>query len=143
MPQLDLLPPDADIVTQTAGGNDIGYSKGMIFDTYRASLKDSPVLGWALKATGLTDSHAQIGDVTFDQAKQRFLETFDQVHAVAPKAKIYLVQYLDVFDPDTDVQFDQPLDKERSGYYRNIADNLAQTYRDAAALRKDFLSLSN
>jgi len=140
-PQLDLLPSDVDIVTLTAGGNDLGYSKGMIFDAYRASLRESPVLGWALKATGLTEKHAQIGDVTFDQVKQRFLEISDRIHTVAPKAKIYLVQYLDVFGPDTDVQSDQPLDKERCEYYRSIAENLAQTYRDAAASRKGFVEL--
>jgi lysophospholipase L1-like esterase len=141
VPQLDLLPPDVDIVTLTAGGNDLGYSKGMIFDAYRASLRESPVLGWALKATGLTEKHAQIGDVTFGQVKQRFLEIFDRIHAVAPKATIYLVQYLDVFGPDTEVQPDQPLDKERCQFYRDIAKDLAQTYRDAAALRKDFVEL--
>jgi hypothetical protein len=52
-----------------------------------------------------------------------------------------LVQYLDVFGPDTDVQSDQPLDKERCEHYRSIAHNLSKTYRDAAALRKDFVQL--
>lgn len=141
VPQLDLLPPDVDIVTLTAGGNDLGYSKGMLFDAFRTSIGESPVLGRALKATGLIDKHADAGNVTFGQVKQRFLEIFDRVHEIAPKAKIYLVQYLDVFGPDTDVQSDQPLDKERSEYYRSIADDLAQTYRDAAALRQDFVQL--
>jgi len=141
VPQLDLLPPDVDIVTLTAGGNDLGYSKGMVVDAFKASLSESPVLGWALKAMGLTDKHAHLGDVTFDQVKQRFLEIFDRIHTVAPKAKIYLIQYLDVFGSDTDVQSDQPLNKERSEYYRSIAESLAQTYRDAATLRKDFVQL--
>ncbi|GAB7328365.1 hypothetical protein MBLNU13_g00352t1 [Cladosporium sp. NU13] len=141
VPQLDLLPPDVDIVTLTAGGNDLGYSKGMIIDAFKTSLKESPVLGWALKATGLLDKNAQVGDVMFDQVKQRFLEIFDRIHAVAPKAKIYLIQYLDIFGPNTDVQPDQPLNKERSEYYRSVADDLAQTYRDAAALRKDFVQV--
>ena len=110
----------------------------MIIDASKASLRGSPVLGWALKATGPTDKHAHSSDVTFDQVKQRFLKIFDRIHAVAPKAKIYLVQYLDVFGPDTHVQSDQPLNKEQSEYYRSIADSLAQTYRDAAASRKDF-----
>ena len=140
-PQLDLLPQDVNIVTLTAGGNDLGYSKSMITDACRASLEESHVLGWALKATGLTSKHAHVGNVTFDQVKQRFLEIFDRIHEIAPKAKIYLVQYLDVFGPDTDVRPDQPLDKERSEYYRNIAGQLAQTYRDAAALRKDLVEL--
>lgn len=121
VPQLDLLPPDVDIVTLTAGGNDLGYSKGMILDAFRAALRESRVLGWALKATGLTDKHAQMDDVTFDQVKERFLEIFDRIHAIAPKAKVYLVQYLDIFGPDTEVQPDQPLDKERREYYRSIA----------------------
>ena len=141
MPQLDVSPPDVDIVTLTAGGNDLGYSKGMIIDAFRASLRESPVLGRALWATGLIDKNAHAGDVTFDQVKQRFLEIFDRVHAAAPKAKIYLVQYLDVFGPDTDVQFDQPLNKERSDYYRSIAHSLASIHRDAAALRKDFVQV--
>jgi lysophospholipase L1-like esterase len=141
VPQLELLPPDVDIVTLTAGGNDLGYSKSMIVDAFRASLRESRVLGWALEATGLTDKHAQIGDVTYDQVKERFLEIFDRIHTVAPRAKVYLVQYLDVFGADTAVQPDQPLDKERCEYYRSIAHNLSKTHRDAAALRKDFVQL--
>jgi lysophospholipase L1-like esterase len=141
VPQLELLPPDVDIVTLTAGGNDLGYSKSIIVDAFRASLRESRVLGWALKATGLTDKHAQVSDVTYDQVKERFLKIFDRIHTVAPRAKVYLVQYLDVFGPDTDVQSDQPLDKERCEHYRSIAHNLSKTYRDAAALRKDFVQL--
>jgi hypothetical protein len=79
--------------------------------------------------------------VTYDQVKERFLKIFDRIHTVAPRAKVYLVQYLDVFGPDTDVQPDQPLDKERCEHYRSIAHNLSKTYRDAAALRKDFVQL--
>lgn len=139
VPQLDILPPDVDIVTLTAGGNDLGYSKGMIIDAFKASIRASPLLEWALKATGLTDKHAHASDVTFDQVEQRFLDILDRIHAVAPKANIYLVQYLDVFGPDTHMQSDPPLNKEQSAYYRSIADRLAQTYRDAAALRKDFV----
>jgi hypothetical protein len=113
----------------------------MIVDAFRASLGKSRVLGRALKATDLTDKHAQIGDVTYNQVKDRFLEIFDRIHTVAPRAKVYLVQYLDVFGPNTDVQSDQPLDRQRCEYYRSIALNLAKTYRDAAALRKDFVQL--
>lgn len=39
------------------------------------------------------------------------------------------------------MQFDQPLNKERSDYYRSIAHSLASIYRDAAALRKDFVQV--
>lgn len=141
VPQLDLLPPDVDIVTLTAGGNDLGYSKSMITDAFKASLRGSHVLGWALGAIGVASKHAHVGDVTFDQVKQRFLEIFDRIHAVAPKAKIYLVQCLDAFGLDTDVRSNQPLDKERSEYYRSIATSLAKTYQDAAALRTDFVKL--
>ena len=125
MPQLDLLSPDLDIVILTAGGNDLGYSKGMVLDAFRASLRESQPFGWALKAMGLLDKDARVGDATFNKVKHRFLEIFDRIHVVVPKAKIYLVQYLDVFGPETAVQFDQPLNEEWSEYYCNIAHNLA------------------
>jgi lysophospholipase L1-like esterase len=142
VPQMELLPSDVDIVTLTAGGNDLGYSSGMILDAFKASLRDSLVLGRVLKATGLLDKRAHVGDVTFDQVEQRFLEIFDRIHAAAPKARIYLVQYLNVFGADTDVRSDQPLDKERSEYYRSIANNLAQTYRDTADQQKEFVQVA-
>lgn len=140
-PQLDHLPPDADVVTLTAGGNDVGYSKGMILDAMKTSALDMLYLKDYFRTPGVNPAEPRTGHVTRDQVKERFLAVFDKVHSIAPQARIYLVQYLDVFGAQTEVDAEQPLDKSQVEIYIMMASDLAQTYRDAAAARPDFVEL--
>ncbi|KAF3003618.1 hypothetical protein E8E13_007429 [Curvularia kusanoi] len=140
-PQLDHLPPDADIVTLTAGGNDLDYSKGMILDAMKTSALDMLYLKDYFRTPGVDPAEPRIGLVTQDQVKERFLAVFDKVHSIAPQARIYLVQYLDIFGSQTEVDAEQPLGKSQVELYIKMAGDLARTYRDAAAARSDFVEL--
>ena len=104
-PQLHTL--DADVVFLTAGGNDIGYSLGMIRDSVL------PFLG---TLNYQVDLDARLAAVV------------KRVKELAPKAKMYLVEYLTVFGSDrTDV-----LNAERVRHYQKQAEHLARTYKKVA-----------
>jgi lysophospholipase L1-like esterase len=141
-PQLEGLPSDADIVTITAGGNDMGYSAGMLGDAARLTIDDRELLGMMLEAMGLKKDAAAAGPaadgvVGKKEVAARFVAVIDAVRARAPKAKIFLVEYLAVFGPDTAVASDQPLGEERVAFYRGLVRELKEAYRDAAGARKD------
>ena len=157
-PQLEGLPEDTDVVTLTAGGNDLGYSAGMIGDAARLTVEDGEVLGMMLEGMGLKRDAAGaaaagsagsagtddgggggggVAGVSKEVIAERFVAVIDAIKARAPKARVFLVEYLAVFGPDTVVADDQPLGEERVGFYRGLAGNLKAAYAIAAERRKD------
>ena len=140
-PQLEGLPRDADIVTLTAGGNDMGYSGGMIMEAAKAEIKDTEVLGGIMEMMGLDEKSSNVTGISSSEVKDRFLKVIDRVHELAPKAKIYLVEYLSVFDSGTVKGPEQPLEHDRVQHYIGMARDLSRAYRDAAAARKEFVEV--
>ncbi|KAK4942185.1 hypothetical protein LTR10_018077 [Elasticomyces elasticus] len=138
-PQLDGLPEAADIVTLTAGGNDLGYSKGMLLDAMRIGLTQKKGIGWLIQKTGYGGDEASVGSTTLEEVRDRLVEVFDRVHEIAPQAKIYLVDYVNVFGPDTKIEADQPLPQKTVETYIEVAKGLAGAYQEAADLRPDLV----
>jgi len=117
-PQVSGLPEDTNIVTVTAGGNDLGYIGGMISDACGAELQ-SPLLSPS-------------------QLEERFGGVLDVIHKRAPRARVYLVEYLAVLGPDTKPNQDIPLNKERIEHYRKVAAVLQHAYAVAEESRSDW-----
>lgn len=135
-PQLDLLPADADIVTITAGGNDLGYSAGMIGDAAVLTVEDKELLGIMLEGMGLK-KEGVVGAVGWEEVRERFVRIIDAVKSKAPKAKIFLVEYLAIFGSESREAEDQPLGSEKVEHYKTMATELARAYREAAEKRPD------
>lgn len=133
-PQIDLLPADVDVVTITAGGNDLGYSAGMIGEAAKLTIEDAEILGVMLEGMGLK-REGVVGAVGADEVRERFVAIIDAVRAKAPRARIFLVEYLAVFGPESKVADDQPLSKERVQIYKRMAAELARAYREAKEKR--------
>lgn len=133
-PQLDGLPADVDIVTLTAGGNDLGYSAGMIGDAAQLTIDDKELLGAMLEGMGLK-KEGVVGAVGADEVRERFIRIIDAIKAKAPKARIFLVEYLAVFGHESVEAEDQPLGREKVEKYRVMAGELVRAYREAAAQR--------
>jgi len=148
-PQLDGLPSDANIVTLTAGGNDLGYSAGMIGDAAKLTVDDKELLGMMLEGMGLKKDSADAANananhnggavpgVSKEEVATRFIAVIDAIKARAPKARVFLVEYLAVFGPGTVLADDQPLGEERLAFYRGLAGELKGAYRLAAEARED------
>jgi lysophospholipase L1-like esterase len=122
-PQLENLPPDTDIVTVTAGGNDLGYGSGMISDSVAA------LTGPARVAFEISESYEAI-DIPTLQA--RLTAVIDKIKTTAPKATIYLVEYLNVFGACTRPELDTPLNKQRLEWYMRQGQNMSVVYRQVA-----------
>jgi lysophospholipase L1-like esterase len=118
-PQISNLPRDADIITVTAGGNDINYIGGMISDACGATMQ-------------LPDP------LTLDELAQRLGGVLDELHKQAPNARIYLVEYLAILGPDTRPDQDIPFDQERITYHSGVASLLQHAYLAAAESRCDW-----
>nr|OQO24506.1 hypothetical protein B0A51_09537 [Rachicladosporium sp. CCFEE 5018] len=130
-----------DLVMLTAGGNDIGMSKAMIGDAAKVVLKgDEDFLEVFLEMLGLAPG-GQDARADFTEVEKRFVAIIDRVHALAPKAKILLVEYISVLGPQTKVADDQPLDSKQIRHYRKMADDLAGAYARAAEQRKEFVEV--
>ncbi|KAJ5500376.1 hypothetical protein LT330_002165 [Penicillium expansum] len=108
-PQISDLPEDANIITVTAGGNDINYIGGMIADACEAELQSS---------VSLSPS----------ELAERLGGVLDQIHKKAPGARIFLVEYLAVLGPDTQTSRNIPLSKEKIQHYRGVASVLQHAY---------------
>jgi len=127
-PQLNHLPAQTDIVTLTGGGNDMGYSSGMIYDS--AMAYKGPLEGML---DGLIEAPAT--SMAGQQLTDRFIAVIDKVKEIAPKARIYLVEYIAVFGPATQPNVGTTLDKEAIEQYRERARVLSKAYQDVATAR--------
>jgi hypothetical protein len=133
-PQLEGLPPDADIVTLTVGGNDVGYPLGMIVDLLLSYF--AVPLRWA---SNRFLGHPSTG-ISLEQLIQRLLDV-DAIHGKAPQARIYLVQYLSVFGEQSRPGPVLPLTSEQLGHYWKQGVLLDRTYEAAVEARSEFVVL--
>ncbi|KAJ6108333.1 hypothetical protein N7523_009656 [Penicillium sp. IBT 18751x] len=122
--QLSNLPEDADIVTITAGGNDINYIGGQISDACAAMGVESPV--------------ANTGALSPDALAGRLAGVLDAIHERAPGARVFLVEYLAVLGPDTRPGQDIPFNRERVEHYIGIASAMSRAYCEVAESRSEW-----
>lgn len=107
-PQISELPKDADVVTITAGGNDINYIGGLISDASGEEVQPAPL--------------------SPNELAERFGGVLDEIHKRAPAARVFLVEYLAVLGPETKANKDITLDQERIDYHRQVASILQNAY---------------
>lgn len=91
-PQLDHLPSDADIITLTCGGNDIGYIGCLTQDSLMSHLG---------QVGSSAPSRPMAPFLDLQQLTSRLLAVLDKIHDVAPHARVFLVEYLSVIGNDT------------------------------------------
>ncbi|KAK5994048.1 hypothetical protein PT974_07488 [Cladobotryum mycophilum] len=143
-PQISQIPECAGIITLTAGGNDIGYIGDMTLDALSATLagKIFAVMLRALRFVGLVSRRTVSEDtaplMSAEELSIRLGDTLDMIHAKAPKAHVFLVEYLAVLGPSTRPFKDVPFTQERIDYHRAVASKLQQAYVLAAESRKDW-----
>ena len=128
-PQLDSLPEDAEIVTVTCGGNNIGYIGSLITE----SLHPAPA-----KSTSYIPGieMPSVPTIPYETLIKRIEQILDTVHKMAPKARVYLVQYLTVLGDSTKPNSEEmPLAVESVQYYEGVAAQLARSKCIAAANR--------
>jgi lysophospholipase L1-like esterase len=127
-PQLSGLPSDANIVTITAGGNDLGYIGGVI-----SNIVEKSTVGRLLYPMLSKFTHP--AELTADEVAQRFVAVIDEVQRIAPAARILLVEYITIFGPHVQAGVDVQLTTAEIQHHREKALTLARGYRLASEAR--------
>ena len=131
-PQVEGLSDDVDIVTITAGGNDLGYVGGIMGDSLRATWIGR-VIQWLFFPAGKDEGNK----LEAEDIKDRFISIIDDIKRRSPKARIYLVEYLTLFGENTRPGIDVLLDEEQIKRHQEVARTLQSAYRVAADARRD------
>lgn len=123
--QIDGLPTDADIITITSGGNDIGYVGRIFLYSAAANWLTWPLAWWFDK---------RIGNEKMDEAElvSRFKNVIAHVRRRAPGADIILVEYLTLIGPDYRPTTDGPLDHDKARTVQQRAAMLQRVFTKAA-----------
>lgn len=125
-PQVEGVTSDADLVTITGGGNDLGYIGGMMRDSFRTTMLGSMV-AWMMLPILQPDTVPKE-----DEVVERFRKVIDAVRERAPKARILLVEYITILGSDVRPGVNVPLNEEQVAHYREIAQTVQRIYARAA-----------
>jgi lysophospholipase L1-like esterase len=130
-PQLRGLPADADLVTVTAGGNDLDYIGSMTRHAIAARLAISPLTrpaGRRLRGAGVpVPSEADL-----ERTAAALVRIVDEVRRRAPAARVVLVDYLPVLGPETRPTPDAPFSPDQIARFRALAQRIAEVFARAA-----------
>jgi lysophospholipase L1-like esterase len=129
-PQIDGLPAGADLVTVTAGGNDLRFIGSMLFAAWRKADPDSPFLAMltAEYEEGIPDPSDADVQATADGLARIVTEARNR----APDARVLLVDYLTVLC-DASAGVDEWFTHDEITAFRHLQDRLIEAYRTAAA----------
>jgi lysophospholipase L1-like esterase len=140
-PQISQLPDDADIITITAGGNDVNYIGGIFKDVWDASLigkVTNIVLLIIRKCSSIlfpTSAPKASAILSPDLLAQQLGLTVDEIHRKVPKAHIFLVEYLSVFGPDSKPGKDVGFNQARIDHHRDVASVMEAAYVEVSSGR--------
>lgn len=146
-PQVHGLPADADLVTVTAGGNDLQFVASMLFEAWSATDPHSPIV--TMMAAQFPHGIPVPTTSTVEAMAQGLADIVGEVRARAVDARVVLVDYLTVVTNATTTGDHWPLSPQQTASLREIQDGIAQGYRIAAhrtdvqVLRASELSLNH
>lgn len=124
-PQIEGVPPDADIITITSGGNDMAYVGRIALESAAASW-----ITWPLAR--LYQGRFQDNDVDEEKLVARFRHVIAQIRRRAPQAQIILVEYLTLIGSDYRPDIDGPLNTVQAETARQRAAILQRVHAKAA-----------
>lgn len=132
-PQLQRLRRNTTIVTMTCGGNDIDYVGSLIDQTMKSLLspQDPRNIATATKPK----------PIPLQTLKHRLGAVLDEIHTIAPKARVYMVQYLSILGTATRPGHDVALNADKVSKFDDVALQLANSYFAAAATRSQWVEV--
>lgn len=140
-PQLLHIPREADLVTITAGGNDLGYIGSMIRIALASRLQSN---FWGKPAAALLRPNS-LPAVTKDQRSavvKGLMRVFEAVRRQMPAARIVLVDYLTVLDARSINPVDAPFTQAELAALSGLAHTLSDVFQEVSRQSGvDFISL--
>lgn len=129
-PQIDGLPADADLVTITAGGNDLQFLGSMLFAAWSA-FEPGGMMAQML-GQSLTDGLPNVTDDDINLAAEGLASVVAAVRSRAPHARIVLVDYLTIVTEHTPTDQDGSFTAAELAVFLRIQAAVGQAYRIAA-----------
>ena len=130
-PQIEGVPGDADLVTITAGGNDLEYLGSMTRLAWANWLRARRLVRPVGDALGRKATPA-ITPADVERVASALARTVEGARSAAPNARVLLVDYLTVVGDSTRRAEDCPLDESTIAAYRTIGEQLAEGFAAAA-----------
>ena len=128
--QLPLVPVDADLVTITSGGNDLGYVGAVIQSWYSAVADREGWLDrWLAEHDGALAADPAVSIRRAPEVRESLARAVRSVRDAAPGARIVLVDYLTLLGPDLR---EAPFSDDRLADLRRLAEALAEATAGAA-----------
>jgi lysophospholipase L1-like esterase len=127
-PQLDGVPSDADVVTITAGGNDLQFAGAMLAVAWARSEPESPLV--PMLNAMIPDGIPLPTPEAVEQATTGLVRVVDKARVRAPDARVMLVDYLTVLDEDS-LQA-TPFTAEELGQFLTIQSAIRAVFSGAA-----------
>jgi lysophospholipase L1-like esterase len=130
-PQIQGVPANADLVTVTAGGNDLQFIGSMLF----AAWSKADPNGWItqLLAENVADGIPQVDPHEVSAVAEGLVRIVSAVRQTASGARIILVDYLTVITEHTPTGDDEPFTANELFELLRVQECLAEAYRMAAA----------
>ena len=131
-PQIESVHARTDLVTVTAGGNDLGYLGGVLLTALLGQLGQ-----WRLgrPVAGLIRGRRVLRPITSEQkegATEGLVRIVQGVQGRAPQARVVLVDYLPVFTDSTAAGPGVPLTMAELEHFRGVAADLSAAYAEAS-----------
>lgn len=120
--QLDSLPKDADVVLILGGGNDLGYIGDLVLDSLRAYFVLRLMISVYFWFMGGGPGVAKLDNDA--ELTERYGTVLDAIHAKAPKARVFVIEYLTLLGSDTNPGVDLPLSAESLARHQEVAEQL-------------------
>ncbi|MEV6348273.1 SGNH/GDSL hydrolase family protein [Actinoplanes sp. NPDC051851] len=126
-PQLAGLPTSADLVTVTAGGNDLRYMGALLFTAWTRAQPGGQIA--TMLAADFPDGLPVPSAADVERTASGLAEIVARVRERAPRARVLLVDYLTILGPDTAA----PFEPAEVALFREIQAALETAYEKAAA----------
>jgi lysophospholipase L1-like esterase len=131
-PQIESVGPATDLVTVTAGGNDLGYIGGIMGVGALHHFAASRVWGSVASRRLQRRTLEPLTPEAVQKATDGLAAIVEESRRRASDAVVVLVDYLPVFNAETPAE-GTGLTPDEIAHFRRIADHLSAAYREAAA----------
>jgi lysophospholipase L1-like esterase len=130
-PQILGVPADADLVTITAGGNDLQFIGSMLFAAWRKADPNGWITQYLAEtfSEGIPEIHAN----EVSTVAEGLIRIVSAVRQQASSARIILVDYLTVVTKRTPTGNGEPFTAEELSALLRVQQSLVEAYRIAAA----------
>lgn len=130
-PQISRVPPDADLITITGGGNDLHYVGSLLKCAAVWSMRRNRWVGSVARRFPAPQA-VEPGDADVQRTADGLARVVDAVRTRAPAARVVLVDYLTLLGPDTSPGRDVPLDGPTLERFAAVGFDVARAFERAA-----------